>query len=79
MALTDFVPKTKAQEGQDAKSFKLWDESTWAANDPDVDVDAATIRLTFYDTEGTLLGFEDYELIRSGGSDKTRWTERRLG
>jgi hypothetical protein len=75
MALTGFEPKFKVQEGQSANSFKIWDESTWAANDPDVDVDLATLRLFFYDTEGELLGFDDYELIRSAGADKTRWTE----
>ena len=75
MALTGFVPKTKVQEGQNAQSFKIWDESTWAANDPAIDVDTATLKLTFYDTAGVLQAFDDYELIRSGGADKTRWTE----
>ena len=75
MALTNFVPKTKAQEGQDAKSYKIWDESTWDANDPEVDVDLATVKLTYYDTEGVLQAFDDYELIRSAGADKTRWLE----
>ena len=75
MALTDFVPKFRVQEGQSANSFKIWDESTWAANDPALDVDLATLRLFFYDTEGELLGFDDFELIRSGGADKTHWTE----
>ncbi len=75
MALTNFIPKFKVQEGQDAKAFKIWDESTWAANDPDADVDTATLRVTHYDTSGTLIAYDDYELIRSGGADKTRWTE----
>ena len=75
MALTGFVPKFKVQEAQSADSFKIWDESTWAANDPAVDVDTATVKVTFYDDEGTLISMTDYELIRSGGADKTRWTE----
>ena len=74
MALTDFVPKFKVQEGQNAKAFRIWDESTWAANDPDADVDSATLKVTFYNTAGELVAYDDFELIRSGGSDKTRWT-----
>ena len=75
MALTGLVPKTKVQEAQSANSYKIWDESTWAANDPAADVTLATIKLTFYDTAGVLQAFDDYELIRSAGADKTRWTE----
>ena len=75
MALTGFLPKFKVQEGQDAKAFKIWDESTWALNDPDVDIDTAILRVTYYDTAGALIAYDDYELIRSGGTDKTRWTE----
>lgn len=75
MALTDFVPKFKVQEDQNAQAFKIWDESTWALNDPDADVDTAVVRVTFYDTAGVLQAYDDYELIRSGGADKTRWTE----
>lgn len=75
MALTDFVPNTKVQEAQDAKAFRIWDESVWALNDPDVDVDTAVLRVFFYDTAGDLIAYDDYELIRSGGADKTRWTE----
>lgn len=74
MALTGFIPKFKVQEGQNAKAFRIWDESTWGANDPAIDVDSATLKVTFYNTAGELVAYDDYELIRSAGADKTRWT-----
>lgn len=75
MALTDFVPKFKTQEAQDAKEFRIEDDSVWALNDPEVDVDLATVKVTYYDTAGALIAFDNYELIRSAGADKTRWLE----
>ena len=75
MALTDFVPKFKTQEAQDAKEFKIEDDSTWAANDPEVDVDLATVKVTYYNTAGALVAYDEYELIRAAVADKTRWLE----
>lgn len=65
--------KTQTREAQDAKSFRIWDETIWETNDPD-DVTTAVISIKYYDTFGMEQQAQDYILLEDGG-DTTKWDE----
>lgn len=71
MAFTNFVPKFKTQEGQDATTFKIWDESTWTGEENLCT--EANLYLSYYDPMGVLINGDLYKLI--DGADRTRFDE----
>ena len=74
MPFTNFTPKTRTQEAQDAKSFRIWDESVWSAESHLCD--SAVLQVSYYDTFGVLKVSLEYDLITGGvGGDKTKFNE----
>jgi hypothetical protein len=70
MAYTNFNPETRVQESQDAKSFKIWDQSNWNGESGNTTI--CYIRLFFIEN-GVTTTYDDYHLIV--GADKTKYNE----
>ena len=74
MAYTGISPVlTVVQESQDAMQLKIWDWSTWGAGDVAA-TDTAVLSISYYDTNGDLVEFDDYEVLSSGG-DRTDFND----
>ena len=71
MAFTDFSPKFKSQEAQDAKSVKIIDESTWSGEQ--ALCTEAILEISYYDTYGVLISATAYDLI--DGVDRTKFNQ----
>lgn len=71
MAFTNFIPKFRTQEGQDATTFKIWDESTWTGEQ--ALCLTAVLSVSYYDSMGALVAATDYDLI--DGLDRTKFNE----
>jgi len=69
MAFTALTPLTVIQESEDALELKIWDASTWTGESGNVT--AAKLVIAYYQSDGTLITYDDYDLIQ--GADKTRW------
>lgn len=68
MAYSDFTPGFNCQESQDAMQLKIWDNSTWNGESGYTTI--CTVSISFYDTNGTLVTFDDYDLIISADMSK---------
>jgi len=71
MAYTAFTPTTHIQEAQDAKSFKIWDESTWT-NESNLTT-VCNVILSFINDDEQVIEYDPYPLII--GADITRFNE----
>ena len=71
MAFTNFVPKFHSQEGQNAETFKIWDESTWSGEESLCT--EANLYLSYYNTIGEQIEGAMYPLI--SGGDRTKLDE----
>lgn len=71
MAFTAFTPKTRTQEAQDARSFKIWDESVWTGEE--ALCTSAIVQVSYYDLYGVLQTSLEYSLI--SGLDRTKFDE----
>jgi hypothetical protein len=60
MAYTSFVPQTHIQESQDAKSFKIWDESEW--NGESGLTSSCYIEITFINDDEETIIYDPYYL-----------------
>lgn len=71
MAYTDFTPKTRVQEGQDATCFRVWDESIW--NGEENSTTSCNVTIFFYKEDGSIIQFDVYPLI--DGVDTSKFEE----
>lgn len=71
MAYADFTPEFRVQEAQDATAFRLWDSSIWNGESGITTI--CVVRLFYYDVDGTITAYDDYELIT--GADTTKFDE----
>jgi hypothetical protein len=71
MAYTDLTLKTRIQEGQDAESFKIWDESTWNGESGNTTI--AYVTVFFINDNEETIEYDPYYLIVGG--DQTKWDE----
>ena len=71
MAYANFVPETRLPEGQDATALRIWDLSTW--NGESSKTSFCVVRIFYYEVDGTIIEYDDYELIT--GADKTKFNE----
>ncbi len=71
MGYTNFTPKTRIQEAQDGKSFKIWDESIW--NGESAYTTTCFVTVFFIGNDEEIIEFSPYELIT--GVDKTKFNE----
>lgn len=71
MAYTNFTPQTHIQESQDAKSFKIWDESEW--NGESALTTVCYVEITFINDDGDEVIYDPYLLI--DGVDTSKFAE----
>lgn len=71
MAYTSFDPLFIAQESQDAMQLKIWDQSTWNGESGYTTI--CYVSISYYDENGALVTFDDYDLIT--GFDMTKFNE----
>ena len=71
MAYIDFTPETHVQEAQDAKSLRIWDESTW--NGESGNTTECDVILYYIDEDDNITEYDAYPLI--SGADRTKYDE----
>lgn len=71
MAYEDFTPETRLQEAQDAKCFRIWDQSIW--NGESGLTTLCIVQIFFSDMDDNIIQYDDYNLII--GEDRTKFDE----
>ncbi len=71
MAFSNFLPAIRTQQAQNARSFKIWDESIWVGQQ--VRCTSAIVQVSYYDQYGILRNSLRYPLII--GANRIRFNE----